>query len=432
MDSLTIKKVCGRQIFDSRGTPTVEASVTLSDGTCCAASVPSGASTGMFEACELRDCEKEFGGKGVYKAVNNVNTLLNDALKGKPACCPFGVDKAMQVADGTENKSALGANAILAVSLACAKAAAKAKGMEFYRYLGGVNGVTLPVPMMNILNGGAHASNNVDIQEFMIMPVGAKSFRQAMQMGVETYVQLGKTLKERGLSTTVGDEGGFAPNLDSDETALTLLVEAIEKAGYRPGQDIGIALDAAASEWAEKDGYRFPKKGESISKAALMDYFERLCGLYPILSIEDPLSEEDFDGFAQITRRLGKTVQIVGDDLFVTNPKRLQKGIDGQSANAILVKPNQIGTLSQTMEAVRLAKRNGYGAILSHRSGETEDTSIADLAVALNAGQIKTGAPARTDRVCKYNRLLRIEQLLGESAVYAGTFYAPGKGRFFA
>ena len=338
----------------------------------------------------------------------------------------------MRAADGTENKSALGANAILAVSLACAKAAAKAQGVEFYRYLGGANGVTLPVPMMNILNGGAHASNNVDIQEFMIMPVGAKSFRQAMQMGVETYVQLGRALKERGLSTTVGDEGGFAPNLDSDETALALLVEAIERAGYRPGQDVGIALDAAASEWFEKDGYRFPKKGESISKGALMDYFERLCALYPILSIEDPLSEEDFGGFAEITRRLGETVQIVGDDLFVTNPKRLQQGIETQSANAILVKPNQIGTLSETMEAVRLAKRNGYGAILSHRSGETEDTSIADLAVALNAGQIKTGAPARTDRVCKYNRLLRIEQLLGESAVYAGTFYTPGKGRFFA
>ena len=418
MNATAIKKVSGRQIFDSRGTPTVEAKVELWNGVTACASVPSGASTGQYEACELRDGGKEYEGKGVEKAVGNINERINTALEGK---CVFGqqeLDEAMIALDGTNNKSSLGANATLAVSLACAKAGAKASGMELYRYLGGINGVTLPVPMMNILNGGAHASNNVDIQEFMIRPIGARSFREAMKIGTEVYHQLKKVLHSRGLSTTVGDEGGFAPDLEDDEQALQLLVEAIEKAGYRPGEDVNIAIDAAASEWFQNGGYCFPKKKKGISKEELISYFERFSQNYPVVSIEDPLAEEDFSGFTEITARIGEKVQIVGDDLFVTNPKRLQEGIQRHSANAILIKPNQIGSLSETMLAIRLAQRNGYQTIISHRSGETEDTSIADIAVALNAEQIKTGAPARTDRVCKYNRLLKIEELLGEAAVY--------------
>ncbi len=420
MEKLKIQHVCGRQIFDSRATPTVEACVTLENGVSASASVPSGASTGRFEACELRDNEKEYNGKGVSKAVNHINHTIREALTGECIFCQQAIDSKMIAADATENKSALGANAILAVSLACAKAAAESLNLPLYRYLGGIHGITLPVPMMNILNGGAHASNNVDIQEFMIMPVGANSFRDAMRMGTEIYIQLGKTLKERGLSTTVGDEGGYAPNLADDEQALALLVEAIERSGYQPGDDVRIALDAATSDWYHDGAYLVPKKQVQMSREEMISYFEKLAAKYPIISIEDPLAEDDFEGFAEITKRIGDKVQIVGDDLFVTNPQRLHKGIEMKSANTILIKPNQIGSLSETLETVRLAKEHGYHTILSHRSGETEDTSIADIAVALNAGQIKTGAPARTDRVCKYNRLLKIEELLGGAAYYPG------------
>lgn len=416
MNNERITSVMGRQIFDSRGNPTVEACVTLRDGTQACASVPSGASTGRYEACELRDGSEEYNGKGVQKAVDNINAHISGALNDMLATNQQAIDLAMCALDGTDNKSRLGANAILAVSLACAKAAAKFCGMPFYRYLGGVNAVTLPVPMLNILNGGAHASNNMDIQEFMIFPVGANSFSHAMRMAVETYAQLGKALKERGLSTTVGDEGGYAPDLESDRQALELLLEAVERAGYRPGKEIRIALDAASSEWKTQAGYRLPKSGQQLTTQELIDHFQQLAQEYPIQSIEDPLAEEDYEGFAEITRQIGQQVQIVGDDLFVTNPSRLKDGIAHGCANAILIKPNQIGTLSETMEAVRLAKAHGYGTILSHRSGETEDTSIADIAVALNAGQIKTGAPARTDRVCKYNRLLEIERQLDKFA----------------
>ncbi len=418
MNATSIKKVSGRQIFDSRGTPTVEATVELYNGVTACASVPSGASTGQYEACELRDGAKEYQGKGVEKAVSNINLQINSALEGK---CIFGqqeLDQTMIALDGTNNKSKLGANAILAVSLACAKAGAKVSNVELYRYLGGINGITLPVPMMNILNGGAHASNNVDIQEFMIRPVGARSFQEAMKIGTEVYHQLKKVLHSKGLSTTVGDEGGFAPDLEDDEQALQLLVEAIEGAGYQPGKEVNIAIDAAASEWFQNGKYCFPKKKKELTREELIAYFERFCQNYPVVSIEDPLAEEDFAGFTEITRQIGEKVQIVGDDLFVTNPERLKKGIQQQSANAILIKPNQIGSLSETLLSIRLAQQNGYQTVISHRSGETEDTSIADIAVALNAGQIKTGAPARTDRVCKYNRLLKIEEMLGEAAVY--------------
>lgn len=418
MKLTSIQSVSGRQIFDSRGTPTVEATVKLCNGITASASVPSGASTGQYEACELRDGRKDYQGKGVEQAVCNINQQINGALEGKSIFGQQELDRIMVSLDGTNNKSGLGANAILAVSLACAKAGAKASHMEFYRYLGGINGVTLPVPMMNILNGGAHASNNVDIQEFMIRPVGAHSFREAMKIGTEVYHQLKKVLHSKGLSTAVGDEGGFAPDLEDDEQALQLLVEAIEQAGYQPGKEVNIAIDAAASEWFENGKYRFPKKKKELTREELIAYFERFCQNYPVVSIEDPLGEEDFDGFTEITRQIGKRAQIVGDDLFVTNPKRLQKGIAHQSANAILIKPNQIGSLSETMLSIRLAQQNGYQTIISHRSGETEDTSIADIAVASNAGQIKTGAPARTDRVCKYNRLLKIEEMLGEAAIY--------------
>ena len=416
---MRIAAVRGRQIFDSRGTPTVEAEVYLENGAAAVASVPSGASTGRHEAVELRDGDPAaYGGKSVLKAVRAVNQDLNEALHGLPANDQAAVDDAILRADGTDNKSRLGANATLAVSLACARAAAAAHGLDFYRYLGGAGGVTLPVPMMNILNGGAHADNNVDIQEFMIVPLGAGSFCHAMKMGTEIYAALKAALKSRGLATAVGDEGGFAPSLRDDEQALELLVEAIESAGYRPGADVAIAMDAAASEWTQGDGYRLPKNGQSLTREALIAHFADLAGRFPIFSIEDPLGEDDFEGFARITEQLGARVQIVGDDLFVTNPARLEQGIRSRSANAVLVKPNQIGTLSETIRTVRLAQQHGYRTILSHRSGETEDTSIADIAVALNAGQIKTGAPARTDRVCKYNRLLKIEQTLGMAAVY--------------
>ena len=416
---MRIAAVRGRQIFDSRGTPTVEAEVYLENGAAAVASVPSGASTGRHEAVELRDGDPAaYGGKSVLKAVRAVNQDLNEALHGLPANDQAAVDDAILRADGTDNKSRLGANATLAVSLACARAAAAAHGLEFYRYLGGAGGVTLPVPMMNILNGGAHADNNVDIQEFMIVPLGAGSFCHAMKMGTEIYAALKAALKSRGLATAVGDEGGFAPSLRDDEQALELLVEAIESAGYRPGADVAIAMDAAASEWTQGDGYRLRKTGQSLTREALIAHFADLAGRFPIFSIEDPLGEDDFEGFARITEQLGARVQIVGDDLFVTNPARLEQGIRSRSANAVLVKPNQIGTLSETIRTVRLAQQHGYRTILSHRSGETEDTSIADIAVALNAGQIKTGAPARTDRVCKYNRLLKIEQTLGMAAVY--------------
>ena len=416
---MRIAAVRGRQIFDSRGTPTVEAEVYLENGAAAVASVPSGASTGRHEAVELRDGDPAaYGGKSVLKAVRAVNQDLNEALHGLPANDQAAVDDAILRADGTDNKSRLGANATLAVSLACARAAAAAHGLEFYRYLGGAGGVTLPVPMMNILNGGAHADNNVDIQEFMIVPLGAGSFCHAMKMGTEIYAALKAALKSRGLATAVGDEGGFAPSLRDDEQALELLVEAIESAGYRPGADVAIAMDAAASEWTQGDGYRLPKNDQSLTREALIAHFADLAGRFPIFSIEDPLGEDDFEGFARITEQLGARVQIVGDDLFVTNPARLEQGIRSRSANAVLVKPNQIGTLSETIRTVRLAQQHGYRTILSHRSGETEDTSIADIAVALNAGQIKTGAPARTDRVCKYNRLLKIEQTLGMAAVY--------------
>ena len=413
-----IESVFARQIFDSRGTPTVEAMVVLNNGVAATAAVPSGASTGQYEACELRDQNEEYGGKGVLKAVDNVNTKISEALKGELIFEQYDIDKAMIDLDGTENKSKLGANAILAVSLACARAGAICCDMPLYNYLGGINAVTLPVPMMNILNGGAHANNNIDIQEFMIVPTGAKTFEQAMQYCVDTYHTLGKLLKDKGLNTTVGDEGGFAPNLDSDENALELICDAINKSGFVAGKDIKIALDAATSEWQTESGYMLPKKKEHRTKDELISYFNDLRLKYPIISIEDPLSENDFEGFKEIKEQLG--IQIVGDDLFVTNPKRLQTGIEQKSANAILIKPNQIGTLSETMQTIRLAKRNGYKTIISHRSGETGDAFIADLAVALNAEQIKTGAPARSERLCKYNRLLQIEIGLGQSAVYPG------------
>lgn len=412
-----IASLTGRQILDSRGNPTVEARVELNDGTVAHASVPSGASTGAYEAVELRDGGNAFGGKGVMRAVGHIDDDIQGALMGQPVDEQGAIDRALLALDGTPDKGNLGANATLAVSLACAKAAAKSHGLELFQYLGGPYGVTLPAPMMNILNGGAHASNNLDIQEFMIQPLGAGSFSEALRMGTETYAALGKLLRERGLSTTVGDEGGYAPNLESDEMALDLLCEAIRRAGYDPGVDLFICLDAAASEWAQGEGYRLPKAGKSVTRAELIDHFTALAREYPIASMEDPLSEEDWQGFQDITETLGG-IQIVGDDLFVTNPERLRRGISLGAANAILIKPNQIGTLSETLEAARVAQRAGYGVVLSHRSGDTEDTSIADIAVACNAGQIKTGAPARSERVAKYNRLLRIEAILGRSAAY--------------
>ncbi len=411
MEMVRIEKVYGCEILDSRGNPTVGATVQLSDGSLGTAASPSGASTGKFEAVELRDGDKaRYGGKGVLKAVHNVNEIISPALEGLQGLTVRKVDVLLQKLDGTANKANLGANATLAVSLACARAMAAHYRMPLYRFLGGAGAHKLPVPMMNILNGGAHAGNNIDIQEFMIVPVGAENFREGLRWCAEIYHMLGSQLRQKGLSTAVGDEGGFAPNLSSDEEALEEILKAIEAAGYS-GQ-VKLALDAAASEWAQEDGgYRLPKRGKGMAVPELISYWEKLVERYPIVSIEDPLGEEDFPAWAQLTQRLGSKVQLVGDDLFVTNPKRLEQGIGEGAANAILIKPNQIGTLTETLEAIELAKKNGYRTIISHRSGETEDTFIADLAVAVNAGQIKTGAPCRTERVAKYNRLLRIGEI---------------------
>ena len=424
MNYLEIEKVIGREILDSRGNPTVEAEVYLVDGTIGRGTAPSGASTGEFEALELRDGDKSrYLGKGVSKAVENINTTINDVLEGMDASDIYAVDKAMIEADGTKDKSKLGANAILAVSIACARAAAISLDIPLYRFLGGVNANRLPVPMMNILNGGAHASNNVDVQEFMIMPVGAPSFKEALRWCAEVFHNLAALLKAEGLATSVGDEGGFAPNLTGgDEEAIEFILKAIEKAGYKPGVDFMIAMDAASSEW--KTGtvgkYKLPKAGTEFTSAELVEHWKKLIDKYPIISLEDGLDEEDWEGWKIFTKELGGRVQLVGDDLFVTNTERLEKGIDNGCANSILIKLNQIGSVSETLEAIKMAHKAGYTAISSHRSGETEDTTIADLAVALNTCQIKTGAPSRSERVAKYNQLLRIEEELGESAVYPG------------
>ena len=424
---LEIEKVVGREIIDSRGNPTVEAEVYLAGGTVGRGAAPSGASTGEFEALELRDGNKDrFGGKGVSKAVENINITINEALKGIDASDIYAVDGAMLAADGTKDKSNLGANAILAVSIAAVRAAATALQIPLYRLLGGVNGNRLPVPMMNILNGGAHAANTVDVQEFMIMPAGAPSFKEGLRWCTEVFHALAALLKERGLATSVGDEGGFAPDLGSDEEAIECILEAVEKAGYKPGEDFVLAMDAASSEWksATKGEYLLPKSGRKFTSAELIEHWKQLCEKYPIYSIEDGLDEEDWEGWQQLTKELGDTVQLVGDDLFVTNTERLSKGIKRGCGNSILIKLNQIGSVSETLEAIKMAHNAGYTAVTSHRSGETEDTTIADLAVALNTCQIKTGAPSRSERVAKYNQLLRIEEQLGNAAVY------PGKGAF--
>lgn len=423
MNKLEIIKVTGREIIDSRGNPTVEAEVTLADGSVGRGAAPSGASTGIFEALELRDDDAtKFGGQGVSKAVANINTCINDVLKGKDASDIYAIDKAMITADGTKDKSKLGANAILAVSIATLKAVSTALNLPLYRVLGGVNGNVLPVPMMNILNGGAHASNTVDVQEFMIMPVGAYSFTEGLRWCTEVFHCLAAILKERKLTTAVGDEGGFAPDLASDEEAIEVILEAIKKAGYQPESDFVLAMDAAASEWkADKVGkYLIPKSGKHCTSQELIEHWADLCDKYPIYSIEDALDEEDWDGWEMLTERLGDKVQLVGDDLFVTNTERLEKGIANHCANSILIKLNQIGSVSETLEAIKMAHKAGFTAIISHRSGETEDTTIADLSVALNAGQIKTGAPSRSERVAKYNQLIRIEEALGEGATYPG------------
>lgn len=416
-----IKNVYAREIIDSRGNPTVEAIVELESGVTGAAAVPSGASTGQFEALELRDGDtKRFGGKGVSKAVANVNNQINKALVGKSAANIYETDEIMLKLDGTPEKKKLGANAILAVSLAAAHAAANESGELLYRFLGGANAVTLPVPMMNILNGGAHAANNIDVQEFMIMPVGAPSFREGLRWCTEVFHALAAILKLEGLSTAVGDEGGYAPNLKSDEAAIQYIVRAIEKAGYKAGTDFVLAMDAATSEWKAKDGYLLPKQQKHFTTDELIAHWKKLAKKYPIYSIEDGLDEEDWDGWKKLNKELGSTVQLVGDDFFVTNTERLKRGIEEHSANSILIKLNQIGSLTETMEAMRMAQDAGFTAVVSHRSGETEDTTIADLAVAMNAGQIKTGAPSRSERVAKYNRLLRIEEELGSAAKYLG------------
>lgn len=420
---LEIEKVVGREIIDSRGNPTVEAEVYLADGTVGRGAAPSGASTGEFEALELRDGEKDrFGGKGVSKAVENINTTINEALKGIDASDIYAVDGAMLAADGTKDKSALGANAILAVSIAAVRAAATALQIPLYRLLGGVNGNRLPVPMMNILNGGAHAANTVDVQEFMIMPAGAPSFKEGLRWCTEVFHALAALLKERGLATSVGDEGGFAPDLGSDEEAIECILEAVERAGYKPGDDFVLAMDAASSEWKSgtKGEYLLPKSGRKFTSEELIAHWKQLCEKYPIYSIEDGLDEEDWEGWQKLTDELGDKVQLVGDDLFVTNTERLSKGIKLGCGNSILIKLNQIGSVSETLEAIKMAHNAGYTAVTSHRSGETEDTTIADLAVALNTCQIKTGAPSRSERVAKYNQLLRIEEQLGNSAVYPG------------
>lgn len=423
MDYLQIEKVIGREILDSRGNPTVEAEVTLADGTIGRGTAPSGASTGEFEALELRDGDKgRYLGKGVAKAVENINTKIADAIVGLDASDIYAVDKAMITADGTKDKSNLGANAILAVSIATARAASIALDIPLYRFLGGISGNRLPVPMMNILNGGAHAANTVDVQEFMIMPVGAPSFKEALRWCAEVFHALASLLKENGLATSVGDEGGFAPNLASDEEAIQYILKAVEKAGYKPEQDFMIAMDAASSEWkGEKKGeYVLPKAGTKFTSDELIAHWKQLVEKYPIISIEDALDEEDWEGWQRLTAELGDKVQLVGDDLFVTNTERLSKGISLGCGNSILIKLNQIGSVSETLEAIKMAHKAGYTAIASHRSGETEDTTIADLAVALNTCQIKTGAPSRSERVAKYNQLLRIEEQLGEASVYPG------------
>lgn len=423
MYELFIESVVGREILDSRGNPTVEAEVFLSCGVSGRGTAPSGASTGEFEALELRDGDKSrYGGKGVTKAVENINTVICDTLTGMDASDIYAVDKAMIQADGTQDKSKLGANAILAVSIACARAAANALEIPLYRFLGGVNANRLPVPMMNILNGGAHAANTVDVQEFMIMPAGASSFREGLRWCAEVFHALAALLKSKGLATSVGDEGGFAPDLASDEEAIQYILEAIRQAGYEPGKDFVLAMDAASSEWKSgvKGEYLLPKSGKRFTSQELIAHWKALCEKYPIYSIEDGLDEEDWDGWAKMTKELGGKVQLVGDDLFVTNTSRLAKGIELGCGNSILIKLNQIGSVSETLEAIKMAHKAGYTAIASHRSGETEDTTIADLAVALNTCQIKTGAPSRSERVAKYNQLLRIEEELGESAVYPG------------
>ena len=425
---LEIDEVRALEVLDSRGNPTVQVEVVLEDGSQGVALVPSGASTGSFEAVELRDGDKSrYLGKGVLKAVENVNTIIRDKIIGMNAYDQIGLDRTLIELDGTENKGKLGANATLGVSLAVARAAASSLGMELYNYIGGINAKVLPTPMMNIMNGGKHADSTLSVQEFMIMPVGAKSFTECMRMGAEVYHNLKKVLKEKGLSTAVGDEGGFAPNVKDEDEALAIIMEAIEKAGYKPGEDICLALDCAATEMYDeakkigKEGeYHFWKIGVTKTCDEMIDFIEDLCNRYPIISVEDGLAEEDWDGWKKLTDRLGKKVQLVGDDLFVTNIKRLQKGLDLGVTNSILIKLNQIGTLTETLDAIELAKKNGYTAVVSHRSGETEDTTLADVAVATNAGQIKTGAPCRTDRVAKYNRLLNIENDLGCSAIYAG------------
>ena len=421
MNYLEIVKVIGREILDSRGNPTVEAEVYLADGTVGRGTAPSGASTGEFEALELRDGDKgRYGGKGVTKAVENINTAINDAVCGLDASDIYAVDKAMIKADGTKDKSKLGANAILAVSIAAARAASISLDIPLYRFLGGISGNRLPVPMMNILNGGAHAANTVDVQEFMIMPVGAPSFKEALRWCAEVFHALAALLKSKGLATSVGDEGGFAPDLASDEEAIQYILEAVKNAGYEPGKDFMIAMDAASSEWkgSKKGEYVLPKAGTKFTSAELIEHWKKLVEKYPIISIEDALDEEDWEGWQLLTKELGDKVQLVGDDLFVTNTERLAKGISLGCGNSILIKLNQIGSVSETLEAIKMAHKAGYTAISSHRSGETADTTIADLAVALNTCQIKTGAPSRSERVAKYNQLLRIEEELGESAVY--------------
>ena len=436
MSYLEIEKVLGREVLDSRGNPTVEAEVHLYDGTVGRGIAPSGASTGEFEAHELRDKdEKRYLGKGVQNAVDNINTVISTRLEGMDASDIYAVDKAMIEADGTDDKSKLGANAILAVSIAASDAAAKSLDIPLYRFIGGVAAATMPVPMMNIINGGAHSKNSIDFQEFMIMPVGACCFKEALRMGAEVYHSLARVLNMKGLSTAVGDEGGFAPDFDRVEDVLDTMTEAVKQAGYEPGRDICFALDVAASEWKplRKEGmmtaeheitgqvsYHMPKNGRDYSSEELIDMYKKLIEKYPIVSIEDPLDEEDWNGWKKITAELGERVQLVGDDLFVTNTKRLSKGIENGCGNSILIKVNQIGSVSEALDAIKLAHRAGYTAIASHRSGETEDTTIADLAVAMNCGQIKTGAPCRSERTAKYNQLLRIEEALGEAASYPG------------
>ncbi|MGH4052127.1 MAG: phosphopyruvate hydratase [Clostridium sp.] len=418
---IEIIDIYARQILDSRAFPTVEVEVTLEDGTIARASVPSGASTGIFEAVELRDGDKDvYNGKGVLNAVDNVNNIIAEEIVGMNVYDQIAIDNAMIALDGTPNKAKLGANAILGVSLACARAAAESLGLGLYQYIGGVNAKVLPVPMMNIINGGSHADNNVDLQEFMVMPVGATSFKEALRMSAEVYHALKALLKVKGLATGVGDEGGFAPDLSSNEEAIKIIIEAIEKAGYVPGKDIFIALDPAASEFFEDGKYNLASEGRILTPEQMADYYVELVNKYPIISIEDGMAEEDWEGWKYLTDKIGDKVQLVGDDLFVTNTDRLKMGIEKKTANSILIKLNQIGTLTETLNAIEMAERAGYTAVVSHRSGETEDTSIADLVVAMNAGQIKTGAPARSERVCKYNQLLRIEEELDEMAEYRG------------